>query len=291
MALKFNNVDVQNVLYNNTQLERLQLNGVTVWEHTPPVPSGTVIFELGTAGTYDVNIPAAGEYYCTVIGGGGGAALSMHTTTHNGQILPAVGSMVCGGGAGGYIRAAVYFDSPCALKVTVGNNGTSKHVYQLEATTGKTWYANGGVGSLSNICSEGTKVVLQANGGGRGMISGKISGVTHTGNWYSQFTYSTGAGGGWSWNNQSGISVYNIVSAVGVEGNFAQNGSVSASSYGTYTATAQVAYLQQAGGSYGAGGGGTATTQRISGSDDRATWNHTQSSYGPYAGYVKIVKS
>lgn len=287
MALKFNNADVQNVLYNNTQLERLQLNGVTVWEHTPPVPSGTVIFELGTAGSYDVNIPAAGEYYCTVIGGGGGAALSMHTSFN----LPAVGSMVCGGGSGGYITAAVYFDRACTLKVNVGSRGTGKHVYRLDATSGNTWYANGGVGSLSNICSEGTKVVLQANGGGRGMISGKISGASHTGNWYSQFTYSTGAGGGWSWHNQSGITVYNITSAVGTNGNFAQNGTVDTFSYGTYTATAQVAYLPQAGGSYGAGGGGTATTQRINGADDKASWNYTPSTYGPYAGYVKIVKS
>ena len=287
MALKFNNADVQNVLYNNTQLERLQLNGVTVWEHTPPVPSGTVIFELGTAGTYDVNIPAAGEYYCTVIGGGGGAALSMHTSSN----FPAVGSMVCGGGAGGYITAAVYFDSPCALKVTVGQNGRSRHIYMLDATTGSTWSANGGVGTLSNICSEGTKVVLQANGGGRGMISGKISDASTIGSWYSQFTYSTGAGGGWSWSNQSGIKVYNITSAVGTNGNFAQNGAININSYGTYTATAQAAYIPQAGGSYGVGGGGTATTQRISGADDKASWNYNQSTYGSYAGYVKSVKS
>ena len=123
------------------------------------------------------------------------------------------------------------------------------------------------------------------------MISGKISGTSHTGNWYSQFTYSTGAGGGWSCNNQSGITVYNITSAVGTNGNFAQNGAIDTSSYGTYTATAQIAYIPQAGGSYGAGGGGTATTQRISGADDRASWNYNQSTYGPYAGYVKIVKS
>ena len=45
------------------------------------------------------------------------------------------------------------------------------------------------------------------------------------------------------------------------------------------------------GGTYGAGGGGTATTQRIRGADDRASWDYTQSTYGPYAGYVKIVKS
>ena len=287
MALKFNNSDVQNVLFNGTQLERLQLNGVTVWEHTQPVPSGTVIFEQGTAGSYDVNIPAAGEYYCTVIGGGGGAALSMHTSSS----VPAVGSMVCGGGTGGYIKAAVYFDRACTLKVNVGNSGTGKHIYRLDAKSGDTWYVNGGVGSLSNICSELTKVVLQANGGGRGMISGKISGISNTENWYSQFTYSTGAGGGWSWNNQSGITVYNITSAVGSNGNFAQNGAVNTSSYGTYTATSQIAYLPQAGGSYGAGGGGTATTQRISGADDKASWNYNQSTYGPYAGYVKIVKS
>ena len=284
MALKFNNVDVQNVLYNNTQLEKLQLNGVTVWEHTQPVPSGTVIFELGTAGTYDVNIPAAGEYYCTVIGGGGGSALSMHTSNS----LPAVGSMVCGGGAGGYIRAAVYFDSACTLKVTIGNYGQSYHIYKLD-TTG-TWYVNGGFGSLSKICSENTKVVLQANGGGRGMISGKVSNSI-TGAWYSNFTYSTGAGGGWSWNNQSGIRVYNITSAIGNNGNFAENGAIPMSSYGTYTATAQVALNPQSALSYGGGGGGSATTQRRQNLDDIASWDYNRSSYGAYAGYIKIVKS
>lgn len=287
MVLKFNNVDVQNVLYNNTQLEKLQLNGVTVWEHTQPVPSGTVIFEQAASGSYEVNIPSAGEYYCTVIGGGGGSALSMHTSNS----LPSVGSMVCGGGSGGYINAAVYFDRPCALTVRVGSSGSSNHSSKLNATSGQTWSVNGTVGSLSNICIEGTLVVLQANGGGRGKIDGKISGATHTGNWYSKFTYSTGAGGGWSWNNRSGISVYNISSSVGNEGNFAQNGAVLSTAYGTYTATAQIAYTPLGGGGYGGGGGGTATTQRKQNASDTSSWNHTQNSWGPYAGYVKIVKS
>jgi hypothetical protein len=286
MVLKFNNADVQNVLYNGTQLERLQLNGVTVWEHSQPIPSGTVIFEQGTAGSYDVTIPSAGEYYCTVIGGGGGSALSMHTS----DSLPSVGSMVCGGGSGGYINATVRFDRPCALRVTVGAAGTSYHVSRLSAASGATWYANGSVGSLSNICSELTKVVLQANGGGRGMVSGKISGATHTGQWYSKFTYSMGSGGGWSWNNQTGITVYNITSANGNQGNWAQNGAVP-SSYGTYTATAQMVLTPNAQGGYGAGGGGSATTQRIQNADDSASWNHTQGLYGPYDGYVKIVKA
>ena len=62
MTLKFNYSDVQNVFFNGTQFEKLQLNGVTVWEHAQPVPGGTVIFEGTTPGTFDVTIPAPGMY-------------------------------------------------------------------------------------------------------------------------------------------------------------------------------------------------------------------------------------
>ena len=289
MALKFNNTDVDNVLFNGTQLEELQLNGVTVWTHTTPVPSGTVIFEQGTAGSYTVDIPSAGDYYCTVVGAGGGAALSMHTTAHNSGAMPAVGSLVCGGGSGGYISATVRFDNACRLNITVGEQGSSYHNYRLGLSSGDTWYVNGGVGSLSKICSEATKVVMQANGGGRGMISGKVA-LTHSGSsWYSEFTYSTGAGGGWSWNNRTGITVYNVNSANGNNGNLAQDGSTS--NYGTYTATASLVLVPNMVSGYGAGAGGSATTKRVSGGTDSANWNHAQGTYGPNDGYVKIVKA
>lgn len=288
MALKLNGTDVQNVLYNGTQLEELQLNGTTVWTHTPPVPSGTVIFESGTAGTYDVVIPSAGEYYCTVVGAGGGGALSMHTVAHNSSGFPAVGSMVAGGGTGGYIDATVRFESSCALKVTVGSAGSGYHVYKLNQVVGNSWYVYGGAGGLSNICSEVTKVVMQAEGGGRGRIDGVIKSAG-TGSWYSQFTVSRGAGGGWSWNNRTGITVFGITSAIGNTGNLAENGAVSG--YGTYTATASILLAPNMVTGYGAGGGGTATSKRISGGTDSANWNYAAGTYGPNSGYVKIVKT
>lgn len=288
MALKFNGTDVQNVLYNGTQLEELQLNGTTVWTHTAPVPSGTVIFESGTAGTYDVNIPAAGEYYCTVVGAGGGAALSMHTVAHNSSGMPAVGSVVAGGGTGGYIDATVRFDNACALKVTVGSAGSGYSTYKLNQNTNDSWYVYGGAGGLSNICSELTKVVMQAGGGGRGRVDGIIK-LTGTGNWYDQFTITCGSGGGWSWNNRTGITVFNITSAGGFQGNLGQNGANTG--YGTYTATASILLAPNMVTGYGAGGGGTATTKRISGGTDSANWNYAVGTYGPNSGYVKIVKT
>lgn len=290
MALKFNNTDVDNVLFNGTQLEELQLNGATVWTHTSPVPSGTVIFEQGNSGSYTANIPSAGEYYCTVVGAGGGAALSMHTVAHNSSAMPSAGSLICGGGTGAYIQATVRFDSPCTLNITVGAKGQAYSYYKLNAVTGDTWYVNGGVGTESKICSELTKVVMQANGGGRGMIKGKVSTSSFSGNWYDGFTsYSVGAGGGWSWHNQSGVTVYNIVSAKGFDGTLAANGTVTG--YGNFTATASILLAPNMVTGYGAGGGGTATTKRVSGGTDSANWNYAQGTYGPNDGYVKIVKA
>ena len=291
MTLKFNNSDVQNVLFNGTQLEKLQLNGVTVWEHAQPVPGGTVIFEGTTPGTFDVTIPAPGIYYCTVVGGGGGAALSMHTTAHNAQTaMPSVGSLVCGGGTGAYISASVNFDRVTELKVTVGDKGVGHHTYQLDRVTGNTWYVYGGAGGDSMICSEITKVVLKANGGGRGKIDGKIV-SSHTGNtWYSDFTVSTGAGGGRSWNNQTGITLSNVNAAQGNVGNLAENGWIS-DRYGSFTAESVVKLAPNMVSGYGAGGGGRATTNRVSNGTDNANWNYDQGTYGPNVGYVKIVKA
>ena len=42
---------------------------------------------------------------------------------------------------------------------------------------------------------------------------------------------------------------------------------------------------------YGAGGGGRATTNRVSNGTDNANWNYDQGTYGPNVGYVKIVKA
>lgn len=290
MTLKFNNSDVQNVLFNGTQLEKLQLNGVTVWEHAQPVPGGTVIFEGTTPGTFDVTIPAPGMYYCTVVGGGGGGALSMHTTDHNSDAKPSVGSLVCGGGTGAYISASVNFDRVTALKVTVGDKGSGLHTYQLGKVSGNSWYVKGGVGGNSMICSEITKVVLKANGGGRGMISGQVSLNVPSGAWYQSFTYSTGAGGGWAWNNQTGVTVSNVNASNGNSGTLAQNGSIG-NNYGSFTATAQILLAPNMVSGYGAGGGGTATTNRVQKGTDNANWNYAQGTYGPNVGYVKIVKA
>ena len=132
MTFKFNGITLDNSTTincdNHTDIGKLQLNGVTVWEKQS-VPSGTVIFNSSTAGTYTVNIPVDGNYQIIAVGGGGEGGTYLNYTMQ-------VSSY---GYGGGYINVYANLTSGSYTAV-VG----ATHKQTPQNTTFSTFQAGGG---------------------------------------------------------------------------------------------------------------------------------------------------
>ena len=92
------------------------------------LPSGTVIFESSTPGTYTINITSSQTYYIELVGGGAG-----------GNWMGDSG--IFGGGAGGYISGTIYL-SAGNYTLVIGNKGTNGYPFNPGTAGGDTTFYN-----------------------------------------------------------------------------------------------------------------------------------------------------
>lgn len=124
-----------------------------------------VVFEKSAAGTYSVNIQAAGQYEIIAVGGGGGC----------GQM--ALGSVqytvaVSASGGSGAVVQGVFRLSAGTISVTVGALGTSATI----ATAGTAASTDGSATTVGSICSVGGGGAGKAGWGNPVVQQGGVAG-------------------------------------------------------------------------------------------------------------------
>lgn len=264
MTLKVAGIEIPgsggDVRFNGNPVDILKFNGETVWKRII-VPSGTVIFESSTPGSYSVNIQEPGNYIITAVGGGGGAAAYAYCY---GVSASNWWGMTSGGGSGAYF-VGTYTLPIGSLSLTVGDRGVGNGLYKTtdSSTSGS---ATGGTGTATivgeyitaNPGMGGAVLYKSATGGAGGTLSYSSTNLVST---------STHVNGGTGYTSiQQGVD--RTTEAGGSTMNSSTNGSTNGSGYGN-------------------GGGASCSgwiTQNPIGPAASYTANH-----GGY-GYIKIVK-
>lgn len=165
MALSFNGniLDTGNgaVTYNGIELDKLQLNGITVWESKLPINSE--VFSSSSPQTTTFTVPYTGVYRIELVGAGGGC---------NTYLTYTAGSYYKGasaGGSGGYQRGLVTLTKDDVINITIGSLGTNNHSssgYDTGAagTGGTTQVSNGF--ELNSYGGNGGHITLNNGGAG-----------------------------------------------------------------------------------------------------------------------------
>lgn len=104
------NTKQKNIYIGNTKIKKVFVGSTLVY--TTNTPTGQVIFESATPGSYMVTIPTSQNYNILLIGGGAGGFVN-------------TGSAHIGGGSGALIRGTTYINAGTyELIIGAGSNGT-----------------------------------------------------------------------------------------------------------------------------------------------------------------------
>lgn len=145
------------------------------------LPSGEVVFESSTPGTYSFTPPNSRLYKITIVGAGGGAA-AFRLKGPGGMQIP----QYLGAGSGGLsIYTGVEMLQSRTYTIIVGQRGNGVDGGALASDSGVTVYGqDGGTSSISSIgsASGGTGAVLSAAASGPKHVGYGGAGITQNGN-------------------------------------------------------------------------------------------------------------
>lgn len=167
MTTHFNGSKAKDIYFNGSKIVEAWYNGVKVY--SSKLPSGTVIFESATPGTYTVTIPKTQTYHVDLVGAGG----------RNGSI-----NTYNYGGSGAYIYGNTLIEKgDYTLKIGAANGGVSTFLGNTAGGGG-----NGADGFNQGTGSGGKATVVSQGLTGQNGIKGSKTG------WINGY----GAGGGGS---------------------------------------------------------------------------------------------
>ena len=180
MVLKFNDLPLDSVQYNGSDLNFLKLNGETIWER---YPAGTVVFIFDTPGTYEFFMPVQGYYRIQIVGGGSD------------------GSSSAAGHAGGYISVTGHFRTYGNHTITVGDHGSTggDTSFINGLATSNTIRAGGGTSSSSTLGPTNSTSAIYT-------IEANVASLQQASN-YNGNTNGPGAGGLINSNGHTGIAI------------------------------------------------------------------------------------
>ena len=148
------------VYIGGTKIGKIYKGGTLVY--SSGLPSGTVIFESATPGTYTVNITSSQTYYIELVGGGG-----------NGYYASgAMAVIACAsGGSGGYVYGNINI-STGSYSIVVGSNQQNSSAFNQIAGAGGT--ASVQTPGTGGTCST-TLNYINGNNGGQTRTDGGAS--------------------------------------------------------------------------------------------------------------------
>lgn len=195
---------------SRTELETFTNNYTLTSNRTENVtlsyPSGTVLFESSTPGTYYVTPITPGTYNVICVGGGGGGAsayIAGNTANKRGTA-----AAVAGGGSGGYSMSNLTLNAQ-QYNIVVGSGG-AKETYTTTIGNNNTEHTsngvNGGNSSFSNL--------LTANGGNKGTAYAHLSLISTPITANATGTVGTGGSGITTNGNTGGRNTHTSQSAV-----------------------------------------------------------------------------
>lgn len=174
---------IKDVYFGSTKIKEIY-HGSTLVYSSGGYPSGTVLFENATAGTYTLQV----DYDCTIhldlVGGGGAGYAQMVKRTV--------------GGSGAYISGNITLTAG-TYTIVVGSGGVYDGLHHS--------YSNGGDSSFENNIAGGGKWGYYGGTGGTAtVVSQSLTGQNGLNN--SQVGWINGYGAGGSGNNRNGVAGY-----------------------------------------------------------------------------------